>query len=140
MEELKNEQTTLQSHTAGAEEVKGEREEQVSLGKFKDVKALLGAYNSLESEFTKRCQKIKELEGKLSAVDKTEVPTETEEKPSNEEMTEKILKDYLAEVVEKKQSAIVMDGIGVGVRTPIERPKTISEAGKIFRQLLEVKN
>ena len=140
MEELKNEQTTLQSHTAGAEEAKGEMEEQVSLGKFKDVKALLGAYNSLESEFTKRCQKIKELEGKLSAVDKTQVPTETEEKPSNEEMTEKILKDYLAEVVEKKQSAIVMDGIGVGVRTPIERPKTISEAGKIFRQLLEVKN
>ena len=32
------------------------------LGKFKDVKALLNAYNSLEAEFTRRSQRLKELE------------------------------------------------------------------------------
>lgn len=34
----------------------------ISLGKFADEKALLKAYNELESEFTKRSQRLKELE------------------------------------------------------------------------------
>lgn len=34
------------------------------LGKFKTVDALLDAYNSLEAEFTRRSQRLKELEGK----------------------------------------------------------------------------
>jgi len=34
----------------------------VSLGKFKSTEALLDAYNSLQAEFTKKCQKISELE------------------------------------------------------------------------------
>lgn len=32
------------------------------LGKFKDVDALLGAYNALQSEFTKKCQQLSQLE------------------------------------------------------------------------------
>ena len=32
------------------------------LGKFKDTDALLSAYNSLQAEFTKKCQKLSELE------------------------------------------------------------------------------
>ncbi len=36
-----------------------------SLGKFKDVKSLLNAYNSLQSEFTRRCQRVKELEREM---------------------------------------------------------------------------
>ena len=32
------------------------------LGKFKDAKSLLEAYNSLESEFTRKCQKLAELQ------------------------------------------------------------------------------
>ena len=62
MEELKNEQTNLSAQPAAAEKDLGVSEEEVSLGKFKDVKALIHAYNSLEAEFTKRCQRIKELE------------------------------------------------------------------------------
>lgn len=46
-------------HTAGAEEVEGTTE---YYGKFKDAKSLLNAYNALQSEFTRRCQKVKELE------------------------------------------------------------------------------
>ncbi len=34
-------------------------------GKFSDVKSLVDAYNSLQSEFTRRCQKIKELQREL---------------------------------------------------------------------------
>ncbi len=43
--------------TAGQEE-----EEKSPLGKFKDVNALLHAYNSLQAEFTRRSQRLKELE------------------------------------------------------------------------------
>ena len=73
MEEKNNEQTLSNAHPATAEEKTGAFNEQVSLGKFKDVGALLNAYNSLQSEFTKRCQKIKELESKMD--DKTTVPS-----------------------------------------------------------------
>ena len=34
------------------------------LGKFRSVEALLHAYNSLEAEFTRRSQRLRELEGK----------------------------------------------------------------------------
>lgn len=34
-----------------------------SYGTFKDAQALLKGYNDLQSEFTRRCQRVKELEG-----------------------------------------------------------------------------
>ena len=33
-----------------------------SLGKFKDAESLLNAYNNLQAEFTRKCQKLSELE------------------------------------------------------------------------------
>ena len=48
------------THTAGAEEDKGVVPS--PYGKFKDLDALLRAYDSLEGEFTRRSQKLKELE------------------------------------------------------------------------------
>ena len=51
------------ANTAEAEEEKVAAD----LGKFKDVKALLDAYTSLEAEFTRRSQRLKELEGKSKA-------------------------------------------------------------------------
>ena len=142
MQEIKNEQTTLLTQPAEAEKDEGEEKSEVSLGKFKDVGALLNAYNSLQSEFTKRCQKIKELEGKLEVGDKTAVPsTENESAITSQENTtfidkEKILKDYLLDVLGKKPSAIIMDGAGVSVKTPVNRPKTIEEAGNLAKNLL----
>ena len=64
MEEKINEQTEV-STVSGEEKTEGGlTAEQVSLGKFKDVESLFKAYNSLQSEFTKRCQRLKELEQK----------------------------------------------------------------------------
>ena len=142
MEEIKNEQTTHLTQPAGAEKEEGVENGLVSLGKFKDVEALLNAYNSLQSEFTKRCQKIKELEGKLDASDKTEVPpAQTESATTSQGDTtfldkEKILKDYLLDVLGKKPSAIIMDGAGASVKTPVNRPKTSEEAGNLAKNLL----
>ncbi|MBQ8427772.1 MAG: hypothetical protein IJX18_00795 [Clostridia bacterium] len=39
-----------------------ENEEKSPLGKFKDVNALMQAYNSLQAEFTRRSQRLKQLE------------------------------------------------------------------------------
>ena len=134
MEQVLNEQTETVAHTAEAESNKGESSVEVSLGKFKDAEALLNAYNSLQSEFTKRCQRVKELEAKISAVDKEEPPTQTEEsQPPQEENV--IIKEYLKGVMAKKQSAIVMDGSGVSITTPVSRPKNIAQAGMLAQEI-----
>lgn len=66
-----NEKIENSLQTAAAEEsenlefsknLDGKSEDLISLTKFKDVSSLVKAYGSLESEFTKRCQKLKELE------------------------------------------------------------------------------
>ena len=63
MEGLKNEQTETLTPTAGAEVIKeGENKQEVSLGKFKDVQALLSAYGALEAEFTKIASRITHYE------------------------------------------------------------------------------
>ncbi len=43
--------------------VEDQNDSKLVLGKFKNANALLDAYNSLEAEFTRRSQKLKELEG-----------------------------------------------------------------------------
>ena len=140
MEKINGEQTKTTAQTAEAEEVLGEKVDEVSLGKFKDASALLNAYNSLQSEFTKRCQKIKELESKLESADKATAPTEQVEIAQPVQDTtvkdeEQVLKEYLLGVLGRKPTAIVMDGAGVGVKTPVARPKTLSEAGDLAKNL-----
>lgn len=80
MEELKNEQAAVAAQTAEAEEILEGRDEQTStsLKKFKDVKSLEKAYGSLESEFTKRSQRIKELEGKVAELTEFKLGAEKE--------------------------------------------------------------
>ena len=142
MEQLVNEQTEITAQTAVAEEDFGAPEEEVSLGKFKDVSALLNAYNSLQSEFTKRCQKVKELEGKLAGVEKATAPTQTSSQENQDEISskerekEEFLKEYLVSVLTNKPKAVVLNGVGVGVKTPISKPKTIEQAGKLAQELL----
>lgn len=55
-----NSTSNFESHTTAVDMELGD--ENLSIGKFKDVKSLFDAYNSLQSEFTRRCQKVKELE------------------------------------------------------------------------------
>ncbi len=142
MEENKNEQISTQiTQTVEADiENTGEDKVEVSLGKFKDVGALVNAYNSLQAEFTKRCQRLKELEGKIEKGDKTNVPQEQTDEHAKPNTTfidkEQVLKEYLLEVLGKKPQAIVMNGTGVGVKAPVNRPKTIEEAGKLAKNLL----
>ena len=43
---------------------------QKNFGKFKDLESLLKAYNSLQSEFTKKSQRLSELEGEIKPFEK----------------------------------------------------------------------
>lgn len=136
MEQPINEQVQVAPQTAEAEKVSGGGES-ASYGKFKDADALLSAYNSLEAEFTKRCQRIKELESK-ALDDKVIAPDEgkkKEDKGISDEDKNEILKDYLKSVLFAKQTAIVMDNAGVGVKTPADKPKSIAEAGNLAKSL-----
>ena len=62
------EETTLTEETKtmnmGAEEKMRTKNTSAVLGKFKDVDALAQAYNALQAEFTRRSQRLKELERK----------------------------------------------------------------------------
>ena len=144
MNDTLNEQTEMISQIAEAKKTDGE-DTSVSLGKFKDVNALLAAYNSLQSEFTKRCQRIKELEAEKSvAVDKafpTEQAEQSERRNSGitEEDKENFIKGYLKEILGAKSKAIVMDGLGIGVKTPVNKPRTVEEAGILAKEMLAKK-
>ncbi|MCQ2399825.1 MAG: hypothetical protein MJ072_04905 [Clostridia bacterium] len=46
-------------------EVKGDDANVISYGKFKDLTSLLKSYENLEAEFTRRSQRLKELEGEI---------------------------------------------------------------------------
>ncbi len=116
-------------------------EEKVELGKFKDVNALAKAYESLQSEFTKRCQRIKELEQRVSEFDKTNIPNDVNAEASanagiSEEEKEEILKGYLKQVVGARSRAILLDGEGTGLKTPSKKPKTVAEAGILAKEIL----
>lgn len=141
MDNLKNEQTEA-VFEAQAEQTTEEKTTEVSFGKFKDANALLSAYNSLQAEFTKRCQRIKELEGELLSVDKA-TPTESidgnstkKEEDTTPEDKDQVIREYLKDLLGRRRSAIVMDGAGAGVRTPVRRPKTVRAAGELAKELL----
>ena len=148
--QLKSEAETTAQTVVAEEKKEGATETEVSLGKFKDVRSLLNAYNSLQAEFTKRCQRIKELEG--AKIDKAEAPTidvenqvgkheekaevSKEQAETTAKTKEEILKEYLSDVLSNKQKAIIMDERGVGVKAPPSKPKTIAEAGNLAKQIL----
>ncbi len=141
MEQFNVEQAKVQAQTEqdiAREGILGADSTEASYGKFKDVQALLTAYNNLEAEFTKRCQKVRELEAKITVVDKEQSPTETEVegKRLKEQEKDDVLKSYLKELLSKKQRAIVLDGAGIGVKTPVARPQTFEQAGQLAKDLL----
>ena len=143
MEELKNEQTEVSLESQIQTQVGEQKDAEVSLGRFKDVSALLNAYNSLQAEFTKRCQRIKELESERLSVDKTistgkpKVEQSTEqERDTTPDDKDEVVREYLKDLFGRRRGAIVMDGVGVGVKTPVRRPKTVRAAGELAKELL----
>lgn len=68
-----------------------DKKEETSYGKFNSAEELLKAYSALESEFTKRSQKLKELENLRSTdAQKTGVKTLMEKYPVAERFAEEL--------------------------------------------------
>lgn len=138
----------------GAEAQKGEGSAATEiLGKFKSVDALLRAYSSLQAEFTRRSQRLKELEREReernTPPDAAEpatppaahasVPSEPsaaapekeedalyERANASEKVKKRIIEEYLDGV---KKSAVPLMGGGVSVVSPAARAKNLAEAG-----------
>ncbi len=134
--------------TANAAEAESVEEVAADLGKFRDVKALISAYKSLEAEFTRRSQRLKELEEGQSKAEAAAAAAD-EPKPSaahtdeqflyeaaaaNAAVRERIIGDYLKAVANGRGAPFVTGG--TGVRSPVNRPATIAEAGRLAEQFL----
>ena len=114
------------------------------LGKFKDVKALLNAYASLEAEFTRRSQRLKELEEKnteplpaeQSAPSSAENDARSlyEQASGDEAVKTAIIADYL-KAVQSGRGAPVVAG-GIFVPSPKNKPVSIREAGRLAKEFL----
>ena len=78
----------------------------INLGKFKDTESLLKAYNSLQTEFTKKSQRLSELENS-----KTEFNKEEKLNKALEELTQdhNIAQQFLSEIREELKGEEIQD-------------------------------
>ena len=133
-----NEQVTAETAEAEKEEAAA------ALGKFKDVQTLMKAYSDLEAEFTRRCQRLKELEKENKAAS---VPDGEQAQPSRKSDEERIAEalsdktvrdavigDYLKGLAEKSVPLVAGGG---AVTAPRNSPKSVKEAGKLAQQFLK---
>ena len=141
MEHRTDEQTEVLTQTAEAEVETGDKKTEVSFGKFKDAKSLLNAYNALEAEFTRRSQRLRELEGRLQE-DKAKAPEEgggehieRSDTGKNEQSVQNPKTDFSSGngQVESVPIPVKVMGGGAPVAMPPRRPKTIAEAGELAR-------
>ena len=150
---MKDNRTVNEPDTTETAEAEGERAV-TDLGKFKDVKALLEAYQALEAEFTRRSQKLKEFEA--SKEQEATVQCTNAQAPSTEatackeggaegvtlsEMSEQmknaVIEEYLNGVFSKRGVPFVTGG---GPVTAAKRtPQTMREAGALAGRLFNKK-
>ena len=124
------------------------------LGKFKDVQTLMKAYSDLEAEFTRRSQRLKELEKENKAKPAPDEekgapsqakdgalpsPSQTEDKRIAEALSDKkvrdaVISDYLKGLAENKVPLVAGGG---AVTAPRNTPKSVREAGRLAMQCLK---
>ena len=131
------------------------------LGKFKSVDALMSAYLSLEAEFTRRSQRLKELEEGSKARSlpqsadgvtdtqnaqsaENEAPSQSAENSKAELLQaaladsgvrEAVIGEYLKTVASNKSIPLIVGG--VSSPAPKAMPKTVREAGALAERFLK---
>lgn len=129
--------------TADTAEAEKEITAAPDLGKFKDVQTLLKAYSDLEAEFTRRSQRLKELENGNKAEAE---PDGAEASPSRQDellkralsddkVRDAVIGEYLKGVAEGKGVTLLSGGGGVSA--PRAVPKSVKEAGKLASEFLK---
>ncbi|MDE7167622.1 MAG: hypothetical protein K2O28_02085 [Clostridia bacterium] len=130
------EDTTLQVTAEAAEAEKDTAA--TELGKFESVSALLAAYKSLEAEFTRRSQRLKELEEGNKAHDDDCAPSrESADGVSNldEGVKKAVIEEYLKTVASGKSVPLIVGGVSSAA--PKFAPKTVKEAGALAEKFLK---
>ena len=106
------------------------------LGKFKDVQTLMQAYTDLEAEFTRRSQRLKELEkgNKAATPSRSSEEELIETALSNEKVREAVIGEYLKGIASAKEVPLISGG--GAIPAPRNYPKSVKEAGILARKFL----
>lgn len=128
-----------------------EKQAAAELGKFKDVEALRQAYQALEAEFTRRSQRLKELEKANKELSAPPAEAGNGEAPSrqavdlpqagraalSEEEKNAVIEEYLNGVRSGRGVPIIMGGNVVPAARRV--PSDLKEAGALARNFLNHK-
>ncbi len=138
----------LQNEKATADCAEAEHSENAAaeIGNFKSADALLKAYLNLEAEFTRRSQRLKELEQANKAhkmpTDGAPSPISEEDRGefvkaalSDESVKRAVVEEYLKAVAQNKGIPLIVGG--VSAPTPKAAPKSVSEAGRLAERFLK---
>lgn len=130
--------------TANPAEAENDSTVAAGLKKFKNVQALADAYAALEAEFTRRSQKLKELEGEankeLSApvTEENAEPAPSQTRPTQnltDEMKNAVIREYLTGIYTNRGVPIIAGG---GAVTAARRtPSTLKEAGALAKNFFD---
>lgn len=110
------------------------------LGKFESVSALLAAYKSLEAEFTRRSQRLKELEEGNKAHTESCAPFRESDDGVNtvaldQSVKNAVIEEYLKTVASGKSVPLIVGGVSSAA--PRFAPKTVKEAGALAEKFLK---
>ena len=136
MDNVNDENKLTAENTAEAEKTGAA----AGLGKFQSVDALLTAYQALEAEFTRRSQRLKELEAGNKAQDMPEAGAPSRESNlieaalADEKVKAAVIEDYLKTVAARKGGPLIPRG--VGSTAPKNAPKSVKEAGALVKNFL----
>lgn len=105
--------------------------EQGSLGKFKDAQTLLEAYNNLQAEFTRKCQKLNQLQTEVEK--QSELGNNIDEKQKND-----IVETYLKQLQQGNAPKVISSFVGSGITLEAPpKPTTLDEAKDIVAKLFD---
>lgn len=114
--------------------------------KFGSVDALVAAYTNLEAEFTKRSQRLKELEERNKAHDMPERGAPSggtayddgeffKKALADARVREAVIGDYLKSLSENRGVPLITGGVSAAA--PAVKPATVREAGKLAERFLK---
>lgn len=104
-----------------------------SIGKFKNTESLYSAYNNLQAEFTRKCQKLSELEQSLQKPQDVEAYLK-----DNPLVVEEILKKYIQELKQNSAPITISSAVGSGIPLMAPpKPTTLDEAREAVKNLFK---
>lgn len=126
--------------TADTAEADKEKIAAAGLGKFGSVDALIAAYSSLEAEFTRRSQRLKELEQGNKAQDMPPGGAPSPKSVFSADMLDDgakaaVIEQYLRSLSAGKSIPLIVEGASPSA--PRVAPKTVKEAGALAQTFLK---